>query len=150
MDILSLIIFLCFCGITVAIIIVLVRSFCIFTSIKQWKKAQGSIVKASVGVMQSEYGPCPYDIATYTYSVNGKPFNNDKIRLTLFSGPSLEYPIKNFQTGQSVDVFYNPNKPSESVLELPKKKESFAPALIIIGFVALIGVLLVAKYGYSG
>lgn len=124
------------------------RCHLIIQSTKNWQQVRGVIKTASIGVMRGRFGADhEYDSVNYSYSVNNRSYNGDRASLSFFRGPVLEDP-KGYKSGQSISVYYNPKNPSQSVLELPKQNESFAPALIIILSVCTVGVWFVSKYGY--
>lgn len=151
MEYLNKIIFASFCLILAGIIYTLIQSYFLNIQVKYWKKIRGTVTSASIAfrrrnITQKDF----YTVVEYSYFIDGKEYSNDKIRLTLFSGPSLEYPLNTYKVGQHVDVYYNPQNPSQSVLELMKKQDSYILPLLSIALVVVAGVLLVMKYGYSG
>jgi Protein of unknown function (DUF3592) len=83
---------------------------------------------------------------TYSFTIGGKTYRSSRIGLA--SGPNffnVAATLKRYPQGKSVTVFYNPNNPSESILERedPRnmRKGWFAiailTALILAGFFAI-------------
>lgn len=55
----------------------------------------------------------------YEYAVNGEVFRNDTVRFDQdrLSSPRKRDLLRSVPVGQRVDVYYNPDKPSQSVLQ---------------------------------
>ena len=91
----------------------------------QWPSVQGEMLSTRAfahnetgtdrGVSTHEW----YTEVRYRYTVNGVTYNGDRLRafgLHHFNKEQAETEIAPFQPGQPVTVYYDPNKPSASVL----------------------------------
>ena len=85
-----------------------------------WPASQGQVLAAVVGVQSGDDGPTYFPRITYTYSVNGQAYQND--RLVIGGGISgsrgpAEQIVARYPAGSQVPVYYNPANPQEAVLE---------------------------------
>jgi hypothetical protein len=89
-----------------------------------WPSTQGTIVDTRVreraaGVddeSSASYSP----VISYTFEVNGTTHTSDRHafgRVSYATKGQAERRIANYPKGSRVEVFYNPDKPAESVLE---------------------------------
>lgn len=66
----------------------------------------------------SEGGTSPYPYVVYSYQVNGQPMKNDRIQPGGDVGGMVAYKtLKRYPIGAQVSVYYNPQNPSEALLE---------------------------------
>jgi hypothetical protein len=56
-------------------------------------------------------------VRAYTYTVGGQPYRSDRYRFASVDGEGEFNPLGRFTAGETVRVYYNPNDPSEAVLE---------------------------------
>ena len=112
---------------------------------KDWPSANGEITRSEIYSEwkdgKTQYRP---DIV-YTYHVDGRSYVSSNVTVgdPLFASSistakriQAEYP-----EGRNVDVYYNPDLPSFSVLE-PGVKESGILTLVITGLFPVLGILL--------
>lgn len=84
-----------------------------------WTQTTGRVETSEI-VMRSdsEGGTSPYPNVVYTYQVNGQPLRNDRIQPGGDVGGMVAYKIqKRFPAGMQVTVYYNPQNPTESLLD---------------------------------
>jgi hypothetical protein len=115
-----------------------------------WPSVEGQVVAAMVETKvdhdedgtTTSYSPR----ITYTYSVSGQQYASDQVVI----GARRHYPSQAraeaklaYQPGQQVTVYYNPDKPSQAVLEVGATRGAWGTLLIGIVFTILGGVVLV-------
>ena len=79
-----------------------------------WLETKGKIIKAK----RTDTG---FDEEVkvkivYQYSVEDVEYKSDKIRYLQFDGPTVPLWFDEYKKGMDVTIFYNPNKPSQSIL----------------------------------
>ena len=86
-------------------------------SSRQWPSTTGIVLKTDVEIIKYE-GSCQ-PIVTYEYQVAGKSYTGNKITLTQGSQPFIPLAKKclsSYPESTELKVYYNPNKPEDSVL----------------------------------
>jgi hypothetical protein len=125
-------------------------------SSRQWATATGMIVSGHVASERDEQDSKQTRIVfrpvvSYTYFVKGEQFVSDRIHFgpprRLADREAGEKEIAAYPAGAPVNVYYNPEKPSEAVLkrESPAATRLSRLALAVIGggiFSCIIGILL--------
>ncbi len=112
-------------------------------AIRRWSFTQGEVFEARLNIVSGDSFE-PY--VKYNYSVRGKSYTNDKISPVNYLTED-EYAAKRaiapYRANSAVNVYYDPNDPSRSVLE-PKNSfwihlfwGVFTTFFIVMGFVAL-------------
>ncbi|MEJ2551077.1 MAG: DUF3592 domain-containing protein [Anaerolineales bacterium] len=115
-----------------------------------WPAVEGRVADATVevsvstdsdGMTSRQYTPH----VVYTYSIGGQQYSSDQVNI----GSKWHYPTRaraeaklNYQTGQRVNVHYNPENPSQAVLEPGSTRGAWGTLLIGIVFSAA-GVAIV-------
>ncbi len=119
-----------------------------------WPYVEGQVIAATVdmsvstdsdGMTTRRYTPR----VVYSYTISGQQFSGDQINI----GSTWHYPSQAraesklaYQTGQRVNVYYNPENPSQTVLEPGSTRGAWGTLLIGIvffiagGIIALINV----------
>jgi hypothetical protein len=84
-----------------------------------WPQTTGRVETSEIEMRSSsEGGSSPYPHVIYSYSVNGQPLQNDGIQPGGNVGGMVAYKIiKKYPAGAQVTVFYNPQNPSDALLE---------------------------------
>ena len=114
---------------------------------QSWPTAPGVVVSAAVheSVNQNEDGPDTYSYQpkiVYTYQVGGASYQSDRYSFGAGSANrgSVEQVIARYTPGMAVSVRYNPEKPTEAVLQ---SEAGGANIFLIAGIVlTVIGVLI--------
>ena len=106
---------------------------------QSWPSISGEIVQAEVrtSTTHDDEGNVEYSYypsVTYAYSVEGKPYSSSQIAFGGTIGynqrAKAEAKLNDYPVGKPVTVYYNPEKPSEAVLE---RQASGARWLSVIG-----------------
>ena len=104
----------------------------IFT--KRFHKTEGVVISSDIKI---EYGTDEAGfepLIHYEYSVRGKKFQNSKYSISPnMSKRKVERIVAAYKPGSQIDVFYNPNKPNDSVI------------LVGMSFGNLIGIFIIVS-----
>lgn len=103
-------------------------------TVGKWPTTTGTIILSTVEARSdSEGGTTYYPVVRYTYQVRGQTFQGDRIAPGMEVGGSGAGKVSaRYPTGAQVPVYYDPQSPSDAVLE---KK---APAQFWIWFILII------------
>ena len=112
---------------------------------RSWPSITGKIFRSEIvggwesaasGNLEYMYKP---DIR-YEYFINGQRYEGNSVRYKTVSASGeslLEDPKRQFPVGREVEVFFNPNKPSESILATAR------PPFYILSGLFLISIFLI-------
>jgi hypothetical protein len=111
-------------GIVAALAIMMWRGYQDRRASPQWPTVTGRVVSSRVAAQNETNDGHTFTRewqveVNYTYTVNGQPFKNNRIRALLprFSTEDEALAVqKRFPAGAEVPVFYDPGKPQSSVL----------------------------------
>jgi hypothetical protein len=105
---------------------------------RDWPTAAGQILASTITYRhRTNGGHTPYPLVMYTYQVEGKIYQSQRIYFgTEIGGSAMKGRIKKYPVGAEVPVYYNPQNPADAVLERS------IPAAKMLGFV---GVILIAS-----
>jgi hypothetical protein len=83
-----------------------------------WPSAMGTVIFSTVEIRRSSEGSSSYPVVHYTYQVMGQPHRGNKI----MPGPAVgglgaHKIVERYPAGAQVMVYYDPNNPSDAVLE---------------------------------
>ena len=113
------------------------------TSQTAWLKAPGSVIGAEVLYDGEMY----YPSITYEYTHSGAKFTGTKFKSALLQynwrGPS-ERVVQRFPKGAPIEVYVNPDDPSEAVLE-PGGTSGYSFFVVIACISILAGVFTIIK-----
>jgi len=124
---------------------------------KKWPAVDGEIEKIMVYVggsaTTSRRESPSYNVdIIYTYNVEGQNYMNHQIKLDYTHGARTYVPkifammkVEQYEEGENVKVFYDPNNPNESILEHGLRSFTF-----ILMFIVAIGLFLFGWLAISG
>ena len=110
---------------------------------QNWPVAAGSVVRSEIGESTStdsdgDESTSYHPVVEYTYQVAGQSFNGKRITFGPVTGSSnprkAQEVLSRYPSGGAVQVYYNPQKPGEAVLE---KRASGTNVMLILGIVFL-------------
>ncbi len=85
-----------------------------------WGTATGTVISSTVGVSRSSKSTTYYPYVVYRYTVDGHEYENDvlsKPRTSIDNHAAVERHAARYCPDAEIQVFYNPDNPSESFLE---------------------------------
>jgi hypothetical protein len=101
--------------------------------VSQWPSVMGVVQMSTVERRSSEDGYTDYPVVQYSYQVNGQPYQNSKLAPgPEVGGSGARKVVAKYPAGAQVMVFYNPQNPSDAVLERK------APALWVMWLLLII------------
>lgn len=116
-----------------------------------WPSTDGEVISSSLSSESSGTHDNPNTVfranIKYSYEVDSRKLVNDKIciggQLKISLKGKAEQTCRNYPTGKSVRVHYNPNKPSDSVLETREETSWFYLAIGLV--LAIVGTLMITN-----
>ncbi|WP_457627915.1 DUF3592 domain-containing protein [Persephonella sp.] len=118
-----------------------------------WRKTEGTVLKSDI---KKDTSTISYDYyypdIRYEYTVNGKKYISDSIFLTEIASDrkTIEKLVKQFPEGSRITVYYNPLKPSESVLKRNYHAGMFIQTLVFFGMLSVFLFTLIFEIIYYG
>lgn len=112
-------------------------------AVSQWPSTMGTVMMSTIEQRSSsEGGYTDYPVVQYSYQVSGQAFQSYK----LAPGPEVGGTgagkiVTRYPQGAQVMVFYNPENPSEAVLERKAPAQWLMWLLLIVFDCALCGVI---------
>jgi len=84
-----------------------------------WEEGSAEMLSSGAGAPDGPRSRCYPPRAAYSYSAEGKQFTGQRVRATdsCMSGNELREFQAEFKKGETVDVYYDPARPSEAVLQ---------------------------------
>ena len=126
----------------------------VYLRARKWHKTQGVLLNVSEGEFKefNELSPptfFKYPKAKYEYTVVDQAHLNDKVTFEIrnyfkYENAGDEF-WNNWKEGETIDIFYNPSNPTESVIipYMSKKRRSHYLALFFSGLLLIIAGLLI-------
>ncbi|HEX2622422.1 MAG TPA: DUF3592 domain-containing protein [Phototrophicaceae bacterium] len=120
---------------------------------QNWMVATGKVLAANVEARTSRSGTSGrstsyYPNVVYEYQVNGQRYQNNRFYLGMQVGRgnymTIQQRINNYPVGSSVQVYYDPNNPAQSVLE-----RTSPGSRVLVFAVIFIIVILVVTIGFT-
>jgi hypothetical protein len=111
--------------------------------VSQWPSTMGTVLMSTIERRSSgEGGYSDYPVVQYSYQVNGQAYQSYK----LAPGPELggsgaRKVVAKYPAGAQVMVFYDPQKPSDAVLERKAPAQWFMWLMLVIFDCALCGAI---------
>ncbi len=136
--------------IAVVLIVIMLRSRRRANASKSWPTTSGRVESAYVEPRRSSsssggYATVYYPVVLYEYSISGRRYQSNRVRFGPEYGTSWTQPaqktVDRYPPGTLVQVFYNPDDPTEAALE-----HSTGGANRVLGCVValILGILLIA------
>ena len=144
-------------GFAIAVLALAVASLREAAAMKRWPVAKGRVLSSKVEEYRADAGPSNFGgphgrvvlyrpVVVYEYEVDGQHFRGDRIA----QSPGLnrgvpdfaEKTVQRYASGSTIDVRFNPKRPSESVLE-PRVPRAWLLAVAIA-----VALLILAGYMY--
>lgn len=115
---------------------------------QQWPQTEGKVTASEVEIRQEtdtegDMSTYYYPRIHYEYQVNGEKFLSSKYRLldASMTKKNAQQLVESYSPGQTVVVYYDPNKPADAVLITGAPK--FLYIFAVIGAILIVAGLLV-------
>ena len=116
---------------------------------EQWQKCEGKVVSAEVEE-ERRYDPEDgtsvyyYPRVHYEYQVGDKTYQGKKLKMleASMSKKKANETIASFSTGSTVEVYYDPQKPEQAVLQPGTQKFSYV--FLVVGMLCILAGLVMA------
>jgi uncharacterized protein DUF3592 len=108
----------------------------------QWPSTMGTVVMSTIEQRSSEDGYTDYPVIQYSYQVAGQSYQSMKRAPgPEVGGTGARKVVANYPAGAQVMVFYNPQNPSDAVLERKAPAQWLMWLLLVIFDCALCGAI---------
>ena len=117
----------------------------------QWPSTMGTVHGSYLERRSSsEGGYTNYPVVQYSYQVSGQAYQGVKLAPgPEVGGTGAGKVVARYPAGAQVMVFYNPQKPSDAVLETKAPAQWLMWLLLIIFDIALCGVIPILWWSFS-
>jgi hypothetical protein len=112
-------------------------------AVKQWPSTMGTVIASYLERRSSsESGYTNYPAVQYSYQVSGQPYQGAKIAPgPEVGGTGAGKVVARYPAGAQVMVFYNPQNPSDAVLETKAPAQWIMWLILIVFDIALCGAI---------
>ena len=112
-------------------------------AVSQWPSTMGNIVMSTIEQRSSsEGGYTDYPAVQYSYQVGGQPYQSYKLAPgPEVGGSGARKVVARYPAGAQVMVFYNPQNPSDAVLERKAPAQLWLWVILILFDCILCGVI---------
>ena len=120
-------------------------------TVSQWSSTMGTVLMSAIEQRSSsEGGYTDYPVVQYSYQVGGQPYQSMK----LAPGPDVggsgaRKVVARYPAGAQVMVFYNPQKPSEAVLERKAPAQWIMWLILVIFDCTLCGAIPIIWWAFQ-
>jgi hypothetical protein len=111
--------------------------------VRQWPSTMGTVMASTLEWRSSsEGGSTAYPVVQYSYQVNGRAYQSYKLAPgPEVGGTGAKKVVARYPAGAQVMVFYDPQNPSDAVLERKAPAQWLMWLLLVIFDCALCGVI---------
>ena len=111
-------------------------------AVSQWPSTMGVVQMSTIDRRSSDDGYTDYPVVQYGYQVNGQSYQSMKLAPgPEVGGTGARKVVAKYPAGAQVMVFYNPQNPSDAVLERKAPAQWLMWLLLIIFDCTLCGVI---------
>ena len=120
-------------------------------AVSTWPSTIGTVVMSTIEQRSSsEGGYTDYPVVQYSYQVSGQMYQNMKLAPgPEVGGSGARKVVAKYPAGAQVMVFYNPQNPSDAVLEQKAPAQIWMWILLIIFDCVLCGVLPIIWWSFQ-
>jgi hypothetical protein len=117
-------------------------------AVSQWPSTMGTVMNSTIEWRSSsDSGSTAYPVVQYSYQVNGQPYQSYKRAPgPEVGGTGAQKVVAKYPAGAQVMVFYNPQNPSEAVLERSAPAQWLMWLLLVIFDCSLCGIIPVIYF----
>jgi len=118
--------------------------------VSQWPSTMGNVVMSTIDRRSSSDGYTDYPVVQYSYQVNGQAYQNTKLAPgPEVGGSGARGVVAKYPAGAQVMVFYNPQNPSDAVLERKAPAQWLMWLLLVIFDCVLCGVVPIMRFAFG-
>ena len=112
-------------------------------AVSQWPSTMGTVMASSIEWRSSsDSGSTAYPVVQYSYQVNGQAYQSSKLAPgPEMGGTGAQKVVARYPSGAQVLVFYNPQNPSEAVLERKAPAQWLMWLLLVVFDCSLCGMI---------
>ena len=111
-------------------------------AVSQWPSTMGVVQMSTIDRRSSDDGYTDYPVVQYSYQIGGQAYQSMKLAPgPEVGGTGARKVVAKYPAGAQVMVFYNPQNPSDAVLERKAPAQWLMWLLLIVFDCALCGVI---------
>ena len=111
-------------------------------TVSQWPSTMGTVMMSRIEQRSSDDGYTDYPVVQYSYQIGGQAYQSMKLAPgPEVGGTGARKAVAKYPAGAQVMVFYDPQNPSDAVLERKAPAQWLMWLLLIIFDCALCGVI---------
>lgn len=119
-------------------------------AVSQWPSTMGTVLMSTLERRSSSEGSTDYPVVQYSYQVGGQAYQSYKLAPgPEVGGTGAGKVVARYPPGAQVMVFYNPQNPSEAVLERNAPAQWVMWLILIIFDCTLCGVIPIIWWAMS-
>lgn len=110
--------------------------------VSQWPSTMGSVIMSSIDRRSSSDGYTDYPVVHYSYQVGGQSYQSTKLAPgPEVGGTGARKVVAKYPAGAQVMVFYNPQNPSDAVVERKAPAQWLMWFLLVVFDCSLCGAI---------
>ena len=118
-------------------------------AVQSWSSAMGTVLASYLERRSSSDGSTNYPVVQYSYQVGGQMYQGAKIAPGMeVGGTGAGKVVNRYPQGAQVMVFYDPNNPSDAVLEKKAPAQWLMWLLLVIFDVMLCGMAVAFGFAF--
>jgi len=118
-------------------------------AVQSWSSAMGTVMASYLERRSSSDGSTNYPVVQYSYQVGGQTYQGAKIAPGMeVGGTGAGRVVEKYPQGAQVMVFYDPNNPSDAVLEKKARAQWLMWLLLVVFDVMLCGMAIAFGFAF--
>lgn len=118
-------------------------------AVQGWSSAMGTVLSSYLERRSSSDGSTNYPVVQYSYQVGGQSYQGAKIAPGMeVGGTGAGKVVNRYPQGAQVMVFYDPNNPSDAVLEKKAHAQWLMWLLLVVFDVMLCGMAVAFGFAF--
>ena len=111
-------------------------------TVSQWLSTMGTVVMSTIDRRSTSDGYTDYPVVQYSYQIGGQPYQSTKLAPgPEVGGTGARKVVAKYPAGAQMMVFYDPQNPSDAVLERKAPAQWLMWLLLVIFDCILCGVI---------
>lgn len=118
-------------------------------AVQSWASTMGTVMASYLERRSSSDGSTNYPVVQYSYQVGGQAYQGAKIAPGMeVGGTGAGRVVEKYPEGAQVMVFYDPNNPSDAVLEKKARAQWLMWLLLVVFDVMLCGMAIAFGFAF--